>query len=430
MPPTTHSKLSPSSAHQWTTCTAAPGYMEHNPDKCRRDTGSVHADIGSQAHDYAERVLLGKMSVDDLPPDFAHVRIYTDHCETLCNRWNGTKLIETKVPLFYRPTETGTCDFALVCPNRLIIRDYKNGVQTVDAEDNLQMMIYAMSFIEDPDISICYEFPDDMIVDIGIVQPNDRSGEPEKLWETTVKALRDQCNPISDIAEVIDSTLKDVKVWQLGLEVDQIKFEPSEKACQYCRIRQHCTERLRLDAQPLFPDTDVLAAFDTVEEVTLSLLPSPDSDMASTGLVLSERQILAIFANKSRIVKFLNDVQSYCEQQAAAGTPVEGTKLVEGKPGNRSWVDEAAAVYAMSGLDIPGPEIFDPWEPRKLQSYAKITKALKEKGLKPKDLKVLDQFVSRPPGKPTLVLASDERPAITASADAFADIDDYAPDQP
>ena len=423
MPPTTHSKLSPSSAHQWTTCTAAPGYMEHNPDKCRKDTGNIHADMGTRAHDYAEQVLMGKLQEADLPEGFAHVRIYTDHCKTLRNRWNGTEMIETKVPLFYRPTETGTCDFALVCPNRLIIRDYKNGVQTVDAEDNLQMMIYAQSFIEDPDVSICYEFPDDMIVDIGIIQPNDRSGEPEKLWETTVKALREQCAPILAIADTIEGSLKSKAVWNAYVRGDSLKFEPSEKACQYCRIRQHCTERLKLDVQPLFPQTDVLTAFDTVEEITLSVLPNAVTDMPMP--VLSEQQILAIFANKGRITKFLADVESYCQQMAAAGTPVPGTKLVEGKQGNRAWSNETAASEAIESFDTD----VDPWEPRKLLSHSKITKALKEKGFKPKDLKALDEFVVRPPGKPTLVLDSDERPAIAAAADAFEDIEPYESDQ-
>jgi len=422
MPPTTHSKLSPSSAHQWTTCTAAPGYMEHNPDKCRKDTGSVHADMGTRAHDIAEQILTGGLTEKDIPAEFSHVRIYTDHCKTLRNRWNGTEMIETKVPLFYRPTETGTCDFALVCPNRLIIRDYKNGVQSVDAEDNLQMMIYAQSFIEDPEVSICYEFPDDMIVDIGIIQPNDRAGEPEKLWETTVKALREQCAPIRPIADTIEGSMKSKAVWNAYVRGSSLKFEPSEKACQYCRIRQHCAERLKLDAQPLFPETDVLAAFDTVEEITLSVLPNTVTEMPMP--VLSERQILAIFANKGRITKLLADVESYCQQMAAAGTPVPGTKLVEGKPGNRAWADENAAENCIAGMSLA----IDPWEPRKLQSYSKITKALKEKGLKPKDMKALDEFVVRPAGKPTLVLESDSRPAIAAAADAFADIENHEED--
>lgn len=239
-----------------------------------------------------------------------------------------------------------------------------------------------------------------------------------------MKALREQCAPILAIADTIEGSLKSKAVWNAYVRGDSLKFEPSEKACQYCRIRQHCTERLKLDVQPLFPQTDVLAAFDTVEEVQLEVVTTTETGIESIG-TLNERQILAIFANKGRITKFLADVESYCQQMAAAGTPVPGTKMVEGKPGNRAWSNETAASEAIESFDTD----VDPWEPRKLLSHSKITKALKEKGFKPKDLKALDEFVVRPPGKPTLVLDSDERPAIAAAADAFEDIEPYESDQ-
>lgn len=424
MPPTTHSKLSPSSAHQWTTCTAAPGYMEHNPDKVRKDNGSIHADRGTMAHDFAEKILLGKMAVEALPEDFRHVRIYTDHCKTLENRWTGTRMIETKVPLFHRPTETGTCDFALVCPNRLIIRDYKNGVQVVEAEDNLQMMIYAMSFIEDPEVHMCYEFPDDMIVDIGIIQPNDPTGEPEKLWETTVGQLREQCEPIRAKADTINGTLKSKAVFEFYLKKELIQFAPSLKACQYCRIKAHCTARLEADAQPLFPETDVLAVFDTVDEIAV---PQVKEDLSLPRVpVLKEHQLVALWNHKSKIIKLLDDVEDYLFTAAAAGKPVEGTKMVAGKEGNRVWADQDKAAEVVVSL-LPDTAL-DPWEPRKLQSYSKITKALKEKGLKPKDLKPLDELVTRSAGKPVLAPASDSRPALAAAADAFADIENHEED--
>ena len=71
---------------------------------------------------------------------------------------------------------------------RVIVRDLKYGQGVlVEAENNAQLAIYALSFIRaNEDI---YDFPPDTIVDIGIVQPRHHADDPVRTWEVSLHDL-------------------------------------------------------------------------------------------------------------------------------------------------------------------------------------------------------------------------------------------------
>ena len=123
-----HSKLAPSSASRWTVCTASPAFIEANQDRIPKDNGSAYADEGTLAHDWAKKILLGESEITDLPEDLVEpVGFYLNHCRRIEESNGGTKFVERQVPLFYRPQDNGTVDFALLTAKALRFRDYKHG---------------------------------------------------------------------------------------------------------------------------------------------------------------------------------------------------------------------------------------------------------------------------------------------------------------
>lgn len=135
---------------------------------------------------------------------------------------------------------------------------------------------------------------------------------------------------------------------------------------------------------------------------------------------LSDAEIRDVLASASAIRKWLDDVEEFASKRAMTGAPVTGTKLVAGRK-SRAWFtdDEAELAKLLQGgeLLMSDDQIFE----RKLISPAKAEKLLG------KDKTLLAELIVTNEGKPTLVLDTDPRPAITADGlrklaakDAFA----------
>ena len=84
------------------------------------------------------------------------------------------------------------------------------------------------------------------------------------------------------------------------------------------------------------------------------------------------------------------------------GDTVPGFKLVEGKAGNRKWVDEVKVAEALRNA---GYQINDITE-TKLLSPAAMDKSIG----RAKVAELLDELIERSPGAPAVVPASDKRP--------------------
>jgi hypothetical protein len=272
----THARLSPSDSKRWTNCTASIAYQEANAHRVV-DSGSREADEGTQAHDYAAEILMGKLAPMDLPEDFRDpVLSYTDHCNGLAPQGELTNLkecldeaelgfdppthavfVEEQIPLFYQPEQTGTADFIAVTPDRVYVRDLKYGMGVlVTSQDNTQLAIYAHSVILHLDSA--YTFSDDMIVDIAIVQPRHREANGVPTWEITVGDLRTFCGEIDyraiqartaadRVRERIGATGADVSCAQILEAAPGSVFAPSEGdegACRWCKCKAFCEKRL------------------------------------------------------------------------------------------------------------------------------------------------------------------------------------------
>ena len=286
--PGAHSLISPSSAKRWVSCTASVPAIVASGIK---DSSSPDADLGTKAHDYAERVLMGTLVPKEVPDDFKHILVYTEYCQTLQKRWGGTEVIESKVPLFYHPEDTGTVDFMLISDHGVFIADYTNGVgEPVDAENNPQMAMYAMSAVLDPNNALLYDFTDATKVEMAIVQPRYHGAEPIKIWQTTVGELKEFLHPYDWAAIKIREALA-------SGDTSDLVFTPGYNECRWCALKRTCTHRIKAATEPISIDVEVLDYLEN-EPAGEALAPALSLPIAMT---LTDRQLLGIFANTKLI---------------------------------------------------------------------------------------------------------------------------------
>jgi hypothetical protein len=198
----------------------------------KADDMSEWASEGTRAHDWAEKVLKGQASIAEIPEanDMRKaVASYVEECRHLeAEMGEGMGMfIEQKVPLFFEPAdseETGTMDFAVVSQDKVRLRDYKHGAGVfVDAKDNSQLAIYALSFMLWLEEEGYYKFDPDCLVEIGIHQPRHRLWDPSHQWLISYHDLKAFGREIQKKADEVDS----------GNGV----FAPSDDTCHWCKLK-------------------------------------------------------------------------------------------------------------------------------------------------------------------------------------------------
>jgi len=428
-----HARLAPSSSKTWTNCTAAPAYVEANRHRVPADSSSVYSNEGTEAHDYAADILLGKKKLKDIPEDFQEaVGIYVDHCLAIAN---GVKYeVEVQVPLFYQNDQTGTCDFAIVTDERVTVRDYKHGAGVlVTSEENTQLAIYAYSMIEY--LSDVYEFNDDTIIDIKVVQPRHRMADEDEAWILPLWEFRKFCATIEEKAKIATAAVEDVRnsVTE-GADVDPkdvlvsskdsgVEFLPQdgdEGSCRWCKAKGFCGAR----HSDTTGDYNTSALLAVMPDMTKEGVAAMDFEVVTDspivpkdGQTLRLDYLVAVFKNKKKIEKFLNDVQDYLETLAVS-TELEGVKWVEGRQGNRSWSNEDEAEVFCKNQKLKLEERCT----IKLKTPAQIEALLKENLKTARTKNRFEQLVKRSEGRPVLVPAEDKRPALAAPKDVMPDM--------
>jgi hypothetical protein len=416
----THARLAPSDAKRWTNCTASLAYQEANADRIPPDTGSIYADEGTKAHDYAAEVLDGLTGIDDIPEDFRpHIGFYVDHCLALGGK--GVEVfVESKVPLFYDPDSTGTADFAAISEGRIEIRDLKYGAGVlVEAEANEQLAIYALSFVENLISEGLHDFGDETTVCIGIVQPRHHGEDPVRLWELPLHELREFCRPIEYRAIQIREGR--------GLE-----FRPSDGACRWCACKAFCEARIKwmteaLESAPGGDPLDLLSCLPDLpsgrskEGKAMKDDPEAKLESRTPGLAgVPDADLVAIWNNRKNIAAWLDDIEELFQKRVVEnGEHIEGLKVVMGREGNREWADESAADTFLA------PKIkADERYTKKLISPTQAEKLLAEELKKTRTRNRFLELVHRSPAKRVLAPEDDKREAVGATIDALPDIPD------
>lgn len=392
-----------SAAKQWRGCPGSVNFTERLKEagKVPRDSSTAYSIEGTEAHDWAQKCLEGVITLDEIPAEFReHLEGYVDLANEL--RESAPKdalvLIEEIVPLFYNPTHGGTVDFAVIHADGVDFLDLKYGAGVfVDAEENDQLIIYAISLVRHYEKTFGKDLNRDARVRLHIYQPRHHSfdGLPS-VFETTVQGLLDYSMDIQD----------DYKRSKHAAPED---LKPSVDACQFCDARRVCAAR-------------VLNLFEDIPPELNPTAGEPDVEAMQEKLAIREiddQTRYAVFKNHKAIIKFFEELNEDTLALIESGRAIEGLKSIDGGLGNRAWGDEDAAEKLL--VKLPAEKRY---KPRRIISPTQAEKVLKEAGMPLDSMSTrfknrFAQLISRKQGEPKLALASDKKPARVPAIEKF-----------
>lgn len=351
-----------------------------NADRCV-DTGNEFSRAGTVQHEWNEKVLSG-LPLSEVPEENRRwAEIWKRETDQLIAH-GGTAVIEQEIPLFYAVEDVGTVDFAAVNETSIHIRDYKHGEgELVDPVGNTQLAIYALSFIRQ--LEDVMPLDDDFTVTIGIVQPRYQGEEAVRVWETTAGELKSIGYGILSIVDTINE--------------GDVKFNPGETECRYCPAAAFCNARLTALAaiQPHQPE----------------VLPADVFQVIASNDAISDEQLVTIWKRSGEIRKILDAIHERLFGHAVAGCPAPGTKLVAGRPSNRTWTEEQGVINLLRSRKLKMDE-YGTWKlksPAQVEKLPVVAEALKSTRFRNR----FQELITRGEGKPILVPADDPRPALS-----------------
>jgi hypothetical protein len=414
-----HALLSPSSAKKWLACSASLACEFGLPN----ESGQAAVN-GTVIHLVAETVLNRVIKGEDIRADtykgvyalnegkgpiralvkpekgavlitddfVSQVNKYVDYCRSIIDaaelvevesRVNLTRVLHPGAELNGEPLQTfGTADLVAVMQNdwsdenskyTLVVADLKTGRHKVMAKENKQMMLYALGLLR-----VYKRLYDITAVRLVIFQPY-AGGADE--WDTTPEALEQ----FGKFAQ--GRALKAIDAFQRGKKgLKPADFRPGNDACQWCRFAESCTAKRKAVS------SDV------------------ESDLSDDSNEMSLDQLKAEWDKLPLIRQHIADIEKAMYAALMRGEQVQGLKLVEGRPGNRSWSDESLLeefkVNHINGYMLDKLVTATPTEAEK--SIAKHDPELWAK---------LEPLIVRKPGQPSIATADDKRPAWTPATD-------------
>lgn len=257
----------------------------------------------------------------------------------------------------------GTADMVIVTDGKLQIIDLKLGKGVVvDAEENIQLMIYGQGVLDM--VSALYDIS---TVELTIVQPR---LEHFSTWEISADDLRKWT------AEVLEPRAR------MAL-AGEGEYKAGDH-CRFCRARFKC--RARAD----------------------EYLKLAQAEFAEPPL-MSDEEIAEVLKKADALKRWAEEIYTYAQNEAVVNHKEwPGFKLVLGRS-NRKYTDETDAAEAAKKAGYT--DIYK-------QSLIGITEMEKLMGKK-KFNEILGNYVYKPDGKVTLVPDSDKREAVkTATAEA------------
>ena len=369
-----HALLSASGAHRWMNCTPSAILETQFPD-----TTSEAAKEGTLAHELAEAKVMHYMHIDGFTKRKLTTRVnkmkknplwqdemdkYTDEyldfikTEALSYKVHPFVKVEEKIDLTaYVPDGFGTADCIIIAAGVLQVIDLKYGKGVpVSPERNEQLMLYALGAYAK------YGFLFDIkSVKLSIVQPRiDNTAS----WAITIESLLEFGETVKEKANVA------IK--------GEGEYSPGNW-CRFCRARRNCRARA---------DENVKLAFATEKKPPL----------------ITNEEVGEYLRLGEDVAKWLSDLKDYALTECLAGKDVPGWKAVEGRS-SREWTNMEEAFNAISEDGMDEAMLYE----RKPLSLAQVEKLMGKAHFND----VCMMYVTKKPGKPTLVTESDKREAIT-----------------
>lgn len=366
--PGSHAVLSPSGSHRWMNCTPSVRLTEGMVEE-----ESPYAEEGTEAH------LLCAYHVDrelgrDTEDPRSGMRFYTEEMEECAQDYrnfvmdvvNGgpVQFVDTEVELDmsrWIPEGHGTSDCLVLVDKELHVIDFKYGKGVrVDAENNSQLMIYAVGALDllDGIFDI-----DDVVMTI--FQPRLRNIGSSRMKKT-------------DLLRWADETLRPVaeQAWSGCGEL------MSGDWCRWCLIKASCRKR----------------AEENLAAARLDFRRPP---------LLTDEELGEVLSKADELDAWVGDIKAYALSRLLAGGDVPGWKAVEGRS-NRRWADaaEVAEIVQKAG--------FDPFK-HDVLGIGDMTEMLGKERFN----ELLADLVVKPRGRATLARIDDRRQAITSAVSDF-----------
>lgn len=302
--------------------------------------------------------------------------VYEHYCRLVYEAYLGAKLedpeavllIESKLKLSeFIPDGFGSSDAVLIYGDTLEVFDLKYGKGVkVDAEDNAQMMCYALG-------AYCGqgEFYDIANVRMTIIQPRLRH---ESSWTMSATDLltwaKDELAPAA------------LKAWK-----GEGEQTPGEH-CRFCKVAAQCK---------------------ALADYTLRIT----GDKTEPGL-MSLEDIAKLLPHFATIKSWINSVEEFALEAALEGDTIPGYKIVEGRSVRRF----SSVAEAMARLESYGFPAEDYLKPAELKTITDLEKTFTKKSFNA----ILGDLVIKPEGKPTLVEEADPREPFSKAKHDFKDI--------
>lgn len=381
-----HTEISPSKLARVLLCPGSVKLSRQVPPKGSNEA----AERGTRLHEYTEKVINAEMQLTGIIDleERAQVEFAVDSLFTLVNKWADKHNMPSVTTLTEQFLEivpdvvSGTTDVVVYCDEFLAIVDFKFGHNKVEAEQNKQLMAYAIGafkkFIRDERGEIGQKMP----VYLVIIQPAlDAVEEYETDSYTLIEWYANEVVPI--VSEALIS--------------DNPRIIPGGTQCRWCPAIGICPEahvHVQEQANKVF---ETYAKIDTLDPMELS-------------------KIMCIIPALEDAIKALKN-----EAMSMAGrNNLPGFKLVRTK-GKRKWTDESKALEL---LDKPEVEEklaakgiqFENLIEAKLKSPSQIEKLVGKAFMAKID--GISSCISQSEGAITLVTEDDERPGI--ATDPFA----------
>lgn len=372
-----HALLSASSAARWLACPPSAVAAEAYPDQ---DTDFTRE--GTLAHEVAEKVArvapyYEKLYRDAWPEEVTqemldHAKGYGDYIQEQTHDENALVLLEQRVDFSpWVPEGFGTADCIIIQGDTMTVIDYKYGQGVpVSAKDNPQMMLYALGALND------YGFVYDVDkVEMHIYQPRINNISVDSMTAADLLAWGESIKPTAELAA------KGKGDYNPGAHC---KFCPHAGRCR--ELTKICTEYVQTHG--LRVKVPVLAPHEVAEVLQMEPLVS----------------------------LWLKRVKDQALTAMLDGQEIPGYKVVEGRMGNRKWVDEVEAYKALIANGCAADEITE----TKLLSPSALEKALgKKRGAELMEI----GGVERTPGAPTIAPESDKRKPYDRLAEAQKDFE-------
>lgn len=317
-----------------------------------------------------------------------------EQCVDRCEWVPGEHVIEQHVQYSHLtpiPNQGGTLDFAAMTRGLCNLKDHKFGKSPdniVHAEENTQLMLYAIGLMRDPQFEH-YAFTDFIL---GINQPRlDHFDE----WHTTRERLLE-----------FEAYAKERMHLAWSIDAPRVA---GMKQCRFCRVKGSCATNAKMQE-------DLLDAVFTDESTTSveDFLQRLDDDMEPFRLRMASIGSLTT-AQKARLLPYRKSAEAWwsalqadLERAAIQGEHVPGYKVVEARA-KRFFSNPRAAERQLVKLGVPYDEFIE----ERMVSPAQAEKILLRYKYKRKQLpELLEGLVSKPTGKATLAPLSDKRQAL------------------